>query len=229
MEIKYLGHSSFEINWRRGLGGSVTVVTDPFDPKMVGLSLKKETKADLLLVSHEHADHNFRSGVGGNPFVVAGPGEYEVKGVKVVGVASFHDNEMGKARGKNTIYSFEIGGVFFCHLGDLGQENLTEEQLSAIGKVDVLFAPVGGFYTIDAKQAVAVVSQLEPLIVIPMHYKVPGLPAGFDKISEVGEFTRELGKPFAAIQDKPSKTEGILKIEKDKLPLELEVVVLERA
>lgn len=220
MEVRYLGHACFEVVKRGGAAGNVTVVTDPFDPKMVGLALKKNLAADLVLVSHGHGDHNFLGAVSGDPYVVAGPGEYEVKGVKVIGVPTFHDGEQGTNRGKNNVYSFEIDGVNFCHLGDLGHP-LSQEQLPAIGKVDVLFVPVGGFYTIDAQEAVQVVTQLEPLVVVPMHYRQPGMSASFAALAEVGEFIKEFGKP--------SRSEAVLKIDKNSLPPELEIVVLERS
>lgn len=223
MEISYLGHSCFEIKDRRSQSGLVTVVIDPFDPKMMGLPFKKQISADLVLVSHDHSDHNFTSAISGQPYVVSGPGEYEVKEVKIFGVSSFHDEKEGLERGRNTIYSFEIDGVRLCHLGDLGT-SLTDTQLEQIGKVDILFIPVGGTYTIDPKKAVEVATALEPLIVIPMHYKVPGLPAqagmkAFETLHGVEDFVREFGKT--------QKNETVLKITKDKLPLELEVVVLE--
>src|SRR3989338_7900886 len=180
MEVKYLGHSSFEVTKRGGANGNLTVVTDPFDGKMVGLPFKKGIEADLVLISHNHGDHNFTEAIGGTPYIVAGPGEYEVKGVKVTGVASFHDDRMGAERGKNVVYKFEIDGVSFCHLGDLGHI-FSEKEVEEIGKVDVLFVPVGGFYTIYPKKAVEVITQLEPLLVIPMHYRVVGLAVSFDK------------------------------------------------
>jgi len=217
MEVSYLGHSCFEIKERRGQAGLVTVVIDPFDPNETGLVLKKGVTADVLLVTHDHFDHNFVSGVSGSPYVISGPGEYEVKGVKVLGIKSWHDEESGGRRGKNTIYSFVIGGVSFCHLGDLGT-TLTDAQIEEIGKVDVLFIPVGGVYTVDPKKAVEVATQLEPLVVVPMHYKASGKN---EVLHDVSEFVREFGKP--------QKTEASLKITKESLPLELEVVVLEKS
>lgn len=218
MEISYLGHSCFEIKDRRGQGGLMTVVTDPFDAKMVGMPFKKQVNADLVLISHGHGDHNFTEVISGEPYVVCGPGEYEVKEVKIFGVGSFHDDKNGTERGKNTIYSFEIDGVRLCHLGDLGT-SLTDSQVEQIGKVDILFIPVGGTYTIDPKKAVEVATALEPLIVIPMHYKASGMSKAFDELHGVEDFVREFGKT--------QKNETVLKITKDKLPLELEVVVLE--
>ena len=193
------------------------MVVDPYDPKITGLPLKKGISADVLLITHDHQDHNFVAGVSGNPYVISGPGEYEVKEVKVIGVKSFHDEKEGAERGRNTVYSFVVGGVSFCHLGDLGTA-LTDAQVEEIGKVDVLFVPVGGTYTLDPKKAAEVATQLEPLIVIPMHYKTPGKN---EDLHDVSDFVREFGKP--------QKTETTLKVSKDSLPMELEVVVLEKS
>ncbi len=220
MEIKYLGHSSFLIEAKTP-SGKVKVVVDPFDSKMVGLPWPKQTSADLVLISHQHSDHNFVEGVSGEHYVISGPGEYEVKGVKVTGVASFHDGEMGKLRGKNTIYSIEAEGIFICHLGDLGHV-LSDEEVSRLGRVDVLLVPVGGHYTIDAEQALQVVNQVEPLIVVPMHYKAPGLSKNLEVLAEVSSFVRQTGQP--------ASEEAALKIDKNSLPQEeMKVVVLERS
>lgn len=206
MEITYLGHSCFKLE-----GKAATVVTDPF--------LEKCT-ADIVTVSHSHADHNQLSKVGGSPFVIDGGGEYEVKGVSVIGVASWHDDKAGALRGPNTIYVIEIDGMRVCHLGDLGHK-LSDAQLEEIGSVDVVLVPVGGEYTLDAKTAAEVVQQLDPWIIIPMHYQQPGLdPATFGKLAGVAAFLTEMGKDVTPIPK--------LVISRDKLPEETQVVVLDR-
>lgn len=215
MDISPLGHASFRLR-----GKLASLVTDPYDSAMVGLKFPKNTEADIVTVSHDHPDHNKVSAVSGTPFVVRGPGEYEIKGVSVIGISTFHDAEEGKVRGKNTAYRIEIDGVRFAHLGDLGHQ-LTSQQLEIIDGVDVLFVPVGGFYTIDAKVAAAVVSDIEPKIVIPMHYQVPGLKSElFEKLSPVAVFLKEMGKEGITAVPK-------LTVTKDKLPAEMQVVVLE--
>lgn len=219
MEILWLGQSSFLIR-----GKSAKVVTDPYDSKFVGLKLPK-VEAEIVTVTHDHPDHNSVSSViasdGGQPFVIKGPGEYEVKGISVFGVATYHDENKGADRGKNTVYVIEVDGVKICHLGDLGHK-LTEEQLQEIGDVDVLLVPVGGFFTIDAKVAVEVVRQLEPLVVVPMHYKVPGLvPMIAEKIVGVEPFLKEMGVESSTPVQK-------LFLTKDKMPEQLQIVVLER-
>ncbi len=214
MEITYLGHSSFKLRGKTGI-----LVTDPFNSSSVGIKFPK-TGADIVTVSHGHDDHNCHFAVEDNPIVVAGPGEYEIKGIKIIGVASFHDDENGKIRGENTIYRIEMDGVSLVHLGDLGHK-LNDKSLEILDGVDLLMIPVGGFYTISAATAAEVVSQLEPKIVIPMHYQTLSHDKKiFSQISKVDVFLKEMGKE--EIKPVPK-----LSITKDRLPAELTVVVLE--
>ena len=193
-------------------------MTDPYDPS-IGLKAIKAT-ADIITVSHDHYDHNNTSAVKGTkrrkePFIVAGPGEYEISGVSIFGLSSFHDQKGGKERGRNTIYFINLDDLKLVHLGDLGHK-LNDEQLEEINSPDLLFIPVGGTYTLDASLAVEVIGQIDPKIVIPMHYQLPGLTI---KLAPVDDFLKEMGvekiKPVAK-----------LVISKDKLPEEREVVVL---
>ena len=154
MDIIWLGQASFKIKGRQS-----TVITDPYDEKL-GFKLPK-VEADILTVSHDHYDHNAVPLVGGEPFVVKDPGEYEIGGVNIVGVPSFHDNKKGAERGKNTLFNIKIDGVNIAHLGDLGQDSLSSEQVEAIGNVDVLMVPTGSVYTIDTSTAVKIVTALE--------------------------------------------------------------------
>lgn len=211
MEISYLGHSSFRIK-----GKTSTVVTDPFDEKTGKFS--RGVGANIVTVSHDHGDHNFVKGVEGNPFVITGPGEYEVGGVSVIGIATWHDEQSGQERGQNTIYIIEIDGLRVAHLGDLGH-SLSEAALEEIGSVDVVLIPVGGKFTIDAKKAAEAVKQVDPWIAIPMHYKQEGI--NIEGLGELGEFLKEIGKPDTVAEPK-------LVISSEKLPEELQVVVLER-
>lgn len=208
-----MGHSSFKIK-----GKTAAIVTDPFDSGMVGLKFPK-TEGDIVTVSHEHKDHNAVINVDGNPYIIRGPGEYEIKGVHIVGVSVFHDQKMGAEKGKNVMYQFIVDGVTLVHLGDLGHK-LTTEQAKEIGTCDILFIPVGGYFTIGADIASEVAAQFEPRIIIPMHYKEHGLNPDFDVLSGVDKFLKEMGKEDVAPQPKLSVT-------KDKLPEETEVVVLE--
>ena len=164
MKIKWLGHASFLITSDSG----VKIITDPYAPDDRLHYGEINESADIVTMSHDHFDHGNIAAVKGNPQGVKG--DAEVKGIRFRGVATFHDNAGGKERGKNTIFCFEVDGVKVCHLGDLGHE-LTAEQAAAIGAVDVLITPVGGFYTIDATVASKVAEQLKPRVVIPMHFK----------------------------------------------------------
>lgn len=214
MDIVFLGHSSFRIK-----GKNATVITDPFESGKVGFKFPK-VEADIVTVSHDHWDHNQSSLVQGSPKVVSGPGEYEIKGVSVFGVPTYHDAKQGAERGKNTVYVITIDNMRVCHLGDLGH-TLSEAQVGEIGEVDILLVPVGGVYTISTKEAAEVVSSLEPKIVIPMHYKTGELnQETFGKLAGVDEFVKEMG--IGPIKD--SK----FNITYDKLPEEMQVVILER-
>jgi L-ascorbate metabolism protein UlaG (beta-lactamase superfamily) len=210
--IKWLGHSSFLIS----LEGGPKIVTDPFD-NTVGYPMPDET-ADVCMVSHDHFDHNCVSVIKGNPEVVKSKGEMEVKGLKFKGIASFHDETGGKDRGENTIWTFELGGMKFAHVGDLGID-LDESQRREIGAVDILFVPTGGFYTIDASTATKVVDSLNPKVVIPMHYKTAFLGDNFP-IAPVDEFLK--GK-----ENVVKKGENSVNFSKDTLPEKTTVFVLE--
>ena len=176
MQIIWKGQSFFQILVSKNKENVVKIAIDPYD-EQIGLK-PPVCEADILLITHSHYDHNNVKTVkaptsGYPPFLISGPGEYEIKGIFIQGISSFHDNAQGKERGENTIYTLESEGIKICHLGDLGQKELTDEQLEKIGAVDILMIPVGGVYTISAKEAAKVISQIEPKIVIPMHYQIP--------------------------------------------------------
>jgi len=196
-KIYWAGQSCFQISVSNSRDHSADIVIDPYDEK-IGLKLPN-LSADILLVTHDHYDHNDVKSVKGDPFLIQGPGEYEVKGVFVQGIPSFHDDKEGKERGQNTIYVIEAEDMKFCHLGDLGQKQLTDEQLEKIDGIDVLMIPVGGTYTIDSSEAQKVISQIEPKIVIPMHY---ALPKNKIKLDEVSKFLKTMGKNSVIPQDK---------------------------
>jgi L-ascorbate metabolism protein UlaG (beta-lactamase superfamily) len=193
MDVFWLGHSCFRI---RGKGS--TIIVDPFSPDM-GYTLGKP-EADIVLVSHQHPSHNYVQGVGGEHRVLEGPGEYEIGGVFVTGVASFHDDQSGAARGKNTMYVIEMDGVTICHLGDLGHA-LASKTVAELGSPDVLLLPVGGVSTIDAVGAAEVMRRLGPKWVVPMHYKTPGL---YRDLQTVDKFLKEVGVKEAVPQPKLS-------------------------
>lgn len=212
MIITWIGQACFKIQDKTGAEG-IILVTDPFD-KSIGLK-PPAFEANIVTVSHGHPDHDNVKALRGDPFVIDCAGEYDIKGVSVCGVDSWHDDKSGKERGANIIFRIEMDGISVSHLGDLGHE-LDSKQLDLLVGTDILLIPVGGKYTIDAKKAVEVVSQIEPRIVIPMHYKVPGLKIDIDGVDK---FIKEIGI-------KPTEEEK-LKINKKDLPSEdMELVVL---
>jgi L-ascorbate metabolism protein UlaG (beta-lactamase superfamily) len=215
MTIVWHGQSFFQILTSPQKGEVLSILIDPFDENL-GLKVPSLT-ADILLISHQHSDHNNKKIVKGNPFLIEGPGEYEIKNVFFRGIFSFHDNKKGKERGENTIFTIESEEMKVCHLGDLGQKELEENQLENIGNVDILMVPIGGIYTIDAKEAAKIISQIEPKIVIPMHYQLPKLKL---KLKSLEEFLKIMGKKSIEPQNK-------LNIKKKDLSEEeLKIVVL---
>ncbi len=210
-----MGHSSFKIKTK-----TASVVTDPFLPTMLGFKFTK-TEADIVAVSHQHQDHNAVSVIDGNPFVISCPGEYEVKGVSVFGYPSFHDTKLGTERGENIVYVIEADGLRICHLGDLGS-SIPANILEELSEVDVLMIPVGGKVTIGPKEAVDLISQIEPGIVLPMHFKAEGInETNFKDLETVDVFLKEMGVDRLEKLDK-------LSLSKDKPPEEMKVILLER-
>lgn len=218
MDIYWYGQACFKLR-----GKNTTVIIDPYDPDFTGLKLPKDLQSDVVLSTHDHEDHNFISAVknmqGGKPMVFDKAGEYEVGGAVITGINSFHDNSNGGERGANIIFHLTIDNLDIVHLGDLGQNKLTESQIVEIGQTDILLIPVGSVYTIDAKVASDIVAELEPKIIIPMHYKIEGLKFELDSVDG---FLKEMGAEGAAPIPKFS-------ISKDRLPEEPMVVVLNKS
>jgi len=177
MQVEWYGQSAFRLS-----SSELTVAIDPFGdvsaltslgiqfdyPAIEGLS------AQLLLITHEHADHNGAEVVGGEPVTVRSTaGRVDSPHGEITAIASEHDQVAGTERGGNTIFVFELDGLRVCHFGDFGQSGLRPEQAAAIGRIDLLFLPVGGGPTAGAVQAAAIVEELAPRWVVPMHYRTP--------------------------------------------------------
>lgn len=228
MTIIWHGQSFFEIVTKDKEGKELKIVLDPFDEN-IGLKVPK-TEARILLITHKHSDHSNKKAIsapksgyppflGDEPsihlhstlkgFVIEEPGEYEINGVYVQAIP---------ALGEVIIYLIETEGIKICHLGDFGQKELTPEQLDQIGDIDILMVPIGGVYTIDAKGASKIISQIEPKLVIPMHYRPPELKL---KLNPLEQFLKEMGSPAIEVQKK-------LKVKSSDLPKEkTQIVVLE--
>jgi len=214
MKIKWLGHACFLIT----SGGGLRVITDPYAVgEGISYSPIKET-ADVVVVSHDHGDHNNVSVVQGKPEVVQGSGTKTAKGIRFKGVATSHDASQGQQRGLNTVFCFTIDDLTLCHLGDLGHV-LSPGQVTEIGAVDILFVPVGGFFTIDAIVASQVCDQLKPRLAIPMHFKTP-----------------RCAYPIAGVEDFLKGKKAVRKVvgsevefEREHLPTATEIVLLQPA
>jgi L-ascorbate metabolism protein UlaG (beta-lactamase superfamily) len=208
VDITWLGLSCFRIR-----GSQAIIITDPFPPGL-GYTLGKQT-ADIVTVSHPHPSHSYDQGINSEHRLVKGPGEYEISGVLILGIGTYHDSVKGQSRGKNTIYLMEIDGVNVLHLGDLGHV-LSDDQVEEIGNVDVLLLPVGGVSTINAAMAAEVMRKLEPKVVIPMHYKTTKSDRDLEPVEN---FLKEMGQ--TQVDPRPK-----LNISRTNLPLTTEVVVL---
>lgn len=181
-EIKWFGHNCFRIRAKEA-----TVITDPVG-KVTGYAMTKQT-ADIVSLSHTDEAHSNLNAVRPEYQLVDGPGEYEMHGVFITGVRTFRDAENGATRGFNTIFLFELDGMHFCHLGNLGHL-LTSAQLEEIGSPDVLFVPAGGTDVISPAQAAEVIAQLEPKIIIPMRYATE---QGDRDLGDLASFCKALG------------------------------------
>jgi L-ascorbate metabolism protein UlaG (beta-lactamase superfamily) len=212
MDLTWLGHSCFRMR-----GKEVTLLADPPSPS-TGYSLGR-VSADIVTISHDHPGHNYVQGVGGKPhYVVRGPGEYEIRNVLISGLLSYHDDRRGARLGRNTIYLYHLDDLLICHLGDLGHVLDAREQEEVNG-CDVLLLPVGGGNALDAKRAVEVVSQVEPQVIVPMHYATPALKSAAPPLDPVEVFCHEMGVEQTAPLAKLSVTRG-------SLPSEPQVVLL---
>ena len=216
MKVKYYGHAAFLITSDQG----TRIITDPYKPGAFGAMSygKIPDEADVVVVSHDHDDHNSSGELPGNPEVVRTPGKRSIHGIEFNGIPTFHDSSSGKERGGNIVFSFTVDGITICHLGDLGHA-LSQNEVETIGAVDLLIIPVGGFYTIDSKVASEVARQLNPSIIIPMHFKTGKCEF---PITPVEEFTE--GKAKVNVMNSSE-----ISLHKGDLPKEMEIIVLQHA
>lgn len=211
MQIIWLGYSCFRLQDK-----NASVLIDPYAPE-IGYKLGKQN-VEIALISHSHFSHSNREVLGGAPLIFDKPGEYESKGVFIYGLPSYHDKKQGADRGQNIIFRIEMEGISIVHLGDLGHE-LSADLKEKLSGVDVLLVPVGGGDSLNYKEAAALVNELEPRIVIPMHYQ---LSEQKTKLDGVEKFAKEMGVSAKPEMDK-------LKLSRKDLPEdETKTIILQR-
>ncbi len=213
MDITWFGHSCFRLIER----GLAAVVVDPFSNKEVGYFPLK-LKADIVTISHDAPGHNNAEAVKGTSHVIKGPGEFEIGGVFITGIQtdSGTPSKKGKEPNRNTLFVFNYDGLTVAHLGDLNQA-LTQSEIEALGTVNVALVPVGGGGGLNAAKAAEVVSQLEPNIVVPMHYSTPDSKISLDSLNK---FLKEMGLG-------KQETQASLRVTRSSLPEETRVFVLD--
>ncbi len=206
IRIRWHGHACFEI------ANEKVIVIDPHDGISIGIPPPK-TKADVILVTHDHFDHNKVREVEKEESIVVRESK-EVDGIKIETMKAYHDKNEGRKRGEITIFKLEYEGIRFCHLGDLGHI-LNDETIEKIGEIDILFIPVGGVFTVDAKEAMELCKKIDTKVIVPMHYKIEGLSLpieGVDAFLDLSDFYVR----YVANE---------IEIERDDLPKEKEVWV----
>lgn len=201
MNITWLGHSSFLIKDSKGR----LILTDPFNDQ-VGYETYKNT-ADFVTISHSHFDHSYTDEIKGNPKIINKVGTYNFDNLNIIGLPSYHDKQSGVIRGKNTIFIIEVDGYRICHLGDIGYI-LSDDEVNALGAIDILLIPVGGNFTIDGMEAKKLCEKVNSHIIIPMHYKTPSLNfpiSGVENFIKAIKNGERLQKNTLNFQEKPTK------------------------
>lgn len=214
MKLRYLAHAAFLLTTSRG----TRIITDPYEAGSYGGAVGYrpiDEEADAITISHDHPDHCHVCEKHKKAKLIQTPGEHQAAEVRIVGVPAFHDQSQGSERGKNVMFVFDADGIRVVHCGDLGHVP-DESTVKALGPVDVLLLPVGGFYTIDAAEADQVIARVKPKVAIPMHYKTEKLGFG---IATVEPFVRGKGNVI-------NIGESEVDLQAGKLPRETEVWVL---
>ena len=213
MEITWHGHSCFRINER----GMASVVTDPYDPAVIGLDPGK-LRADVVTVSCDDPAHNYLNAIRGKAFEITGPGEYEIGGVFITGVRiNGSKKKAAPDEVRNTVYVIDYNGLTVAHLGELNSVP-SQTEVEGLGEVNVALVPIGGLTSLNASKAAEVISLLEPNIVIPMHY---GMSNSLIKLDPLSKFLKEMGLTTV-------ETEETIKIQStSSLPEEIRVMVLD--
>ncbi len=216
MRVEWYGQSAFHLS-----AGEQPVAIDPFadmSAMAAGRGMQfdyppiVDVAADVLLVTHEHADHNGVEAITGDPTIVRSTaGTFESPIGEITAIASEHDEQAGTARGPNTIFVFTLDGLRVSHFGDFGQRELREEQAAAVGEIDLLIIPVGGGPTIGAAQAALIVERLSPRWVVPMHYRTSRINflEPVDDFLERFEHVQQLSEPVFETASLPA-TDGPL-------------------
>jgi len=210
MEITWYGLSCFRLVER----GKATIVTDPYDHREIG-SESLKLKSDVVTISHDAPGHNFVDAVKGAPHLINGPGEYEIGGVFITGVST-NGSKKATDETDNTLYVFDYGDVTVAHLGDLKRVP-NQVQIETLGQVDIAMVPVGGGGGLNAAKAAEIINMLEPSIVIPMHYRTPGIAV---ELLPLSRFLKEMG--LGEVHTRES-----LIIKRSEIPEETRVEVLE--
>ena len=201
MIIQWFGHSYFRIDSKNKI-----IAIDPYSKSTTGLKPPR-FKCDILLITQQQENHNNKSAIMGDPLTLEGPGEIETKGIFIEGIV----------QKSNTIYLIKSEGITLCHLGNLEKKNLKEELLEKVANVDILLVPIGGHDTINYEEAISLINQIEPKIIIPMHYALPNLKIKLDS----------LDKFLKAISKKPEVLDKLV-IRKNNLPGETKLITLNK-
>jgi len=217
MEIRWFGQSFFEITADSEAKKGLKIFIDPFG-NVFGINPPSNLEGDAVLITHSHPDHSNLGAFKSPGVVINTPGEYSVGGADIKGMLTFHDNKSGAERGTNVVYIIEVEDVRIVHLGDIGHVP-SEAQIQKIDGVDVLMIPVGSGPTVSPRDAVAIIKQLEPKVVIPMHYKIPGHTGTY--LGDLDAFCKEMGICATEPQKKLSFKAGGL------AGKEMEVVIME--